>query len=50
MIEQKQLLIIDDDPDFVEGIKSILDTAGYSVDVAYNPKTGLQPMQIPCSP
>jgi CheY-like chemotaxis protein len=26
MTEQKDLLIIDDDPDFVEGIKSILDT------------------------
>ena len=45
MTEQKQLLIIDDDPDFVEGIKSILDMAGYSVDVAYNPDTGLQALQ-----
>jgi CheY-like chemotaxis protein len=45
MTEQKNLLIIDDDPDFVEGIKSILDTAGYSVDVAYNPKNGLQALQ-----
>lgn len=45
MTEQKKLLIIDDDPDFVEGIKSILDTAGYSVDVAYNPKEGLQALQ-----
>jgi DNA-binding response OmpR family regulator len=45
MTEQKDLLIIDDDPDFVEGIKSILDTAGYNVDVAYNPKSGLQALQ-----
>jgi CheY-like chemotaxis protein len=45
MTEQKKLLIIDDDPDFVDGIKSILDTAGYSVDVAYNPKSGLQALQ-----
>jgi DNA-binding response OmpR family regulator len=45
MTEQKKLLIIDDDPDFVEGIKSILDTAGYSVDVAYNPKEGFQALQ-----
>jgi len=45
MAEQKKLLIIDDDPDFVEGIKSILDMAGYSVDAAYNPKTGLQALQ-----
>jgi DNA-binding response OmpR family regulator len=45
MAKQKKLLIIDDDPDFVEGIKSILDMAGYSVDVTYNPKTGLQALQ-----
>jgi len=45
MDQQKKLLIIDDDPDFVEGIKSILDAADYNVDVAYNPKTGLQALQ-----
>ena len=41
----KRLLIIDDDPDFVAGIKSILDTAGYEVDVAYDPKAGLHALQ-----
>ncbi len=41
MKERKQLLMIDDDPDFVEGIKSILTAAKYDVDVAYNPKDGL---------
>jgi CheY-like chemotaxis protein len=45
MTQQKNLLVIDDDPDFVEGIKSILDAAGYNVDVEYNPKTGLQALQ-----
>jgi CheY-like chemotaxis protein len=45
MDQDKKLLIIDDDPDFVEGIKSILDSAGYLVDVAYNPKSGLQALQ-----
>ena len=45
MDQQKKLLIIDDDPDFVEGIKSILDGANYDVDVAYNPKSGLQALQ-----
>jgi DNA-binding response OmpR family regulator len=45
MTDEKKLLIIDDDPDFVEGIKSILDAANYKVDVAYNPKTGLQALQ-----
>jgi two-component system alkaline phosphatase synthesis response regulator PhoP len=41
----KNLLIIDDDPDFVAGIKSILDTAGFNVEVAYNPKDGMQALQ-----
>ncbi|OGO26109.1 MAG: hypothetical protein A2136_04565 [Chloroflexi bacterium RBG_16_54_11] len=45
MTQEKNLLIIDDDPDFVEGIKSILDSAGYKVDVTYNPKSGLQALQ-----
>jgi DNA-binding response OmpR family regulator len=45
MTQEKNLLIIDDDPDFVEGIKSILDAAGYNVDVTYNPKSGLQALQ-----
>lgn len=45
MTHEKELLIIDDDPDFVEGIKSILDSAGYKVDVAYNPKDGLKVLQ-----
>jgi DNA-binding response OmpR family regulator len=42
---QKKLLIIDDDPDFVGGIKSILEKAEYNVDVAYNPKDGFQALQ-----
>ena len=41
MTENKQLLIVDDDPDFVAGIKAILDSAGYATDVAHNPKDGL---------
>jgi CheY-like chemotaxis protein len=41
----KKLLMIDDDPDFVAGIKSILDGAGFEVDVCYNPKDGLQALQ-----
>jgi len=45
MDQSKKLLIIDDDPDFVEGIKSILDAADYIVDVAYNPKDGLKALQ-----
>jgi len=45
--EKKRILIIDDDPDFVEGIKAILATAepGYEVDAAYNPKDGFDALQ-----
>jgi len=45
MSPRKKLLIIDDDPDFVEGIKSILEGADYEVEVAYNPKEGFQALQ-----
>ena len=41
----KKLLMIDDDPDFVSGIKAILDTADFEVDVAYNPKDGMHALQ-----
>ena len=41
----KKLLIIDDDPDFVSGIRTILNVAGYATDVAYNPKDGLNALQ-----
>lgn len=41
MNDGKNLLIIDDDPDFVSGIRSILEGANYKVEVAYNPKDGL---------
>ena len=40
-----KLLIIDDDPDYVDGIKSILEKAGYQVDAAYNPKAGLEALK-----
>jgi CheY-like chemotaxis protein len=45
MATSKKLLIIDDDPDFVGGIRPILEGAGYAVDVAYNPKEGLRTLQ-----
>ncbi|MDD3180372.1 MAG: response regulator [Opitutaceae bacterium] len=45
MSQPKRLLIIDDDPDFVAGIKSILVKAKYEVDVAYNPKDGFQALK-----
>lgn len=45
MSERKRLLIIDDDPDFVEGIRAILEGADYEVDVTYNPKDGFEALQ-----
>jgi DNA-binding response OmpR family regulator len=41
----KKVLMIDDDPDFVSGIQSILTAANFEVDVAYTPKDGLQSLQ-----
>ena len=42
----KKLLMIDDDPDFVAGIKAILDSTGeFEVDVTYNPKDGFKALQ-----
>jgi CheY-like chemotaxis protein len=40
-----KLLIIDDDPDYVDGMKSILQKADYQVDVAYNPKEGIDALK-----
>lgn len=45
MSPSKRLLIIDDDPDFVAGIKATLVKAKYEVDVAHNPKDGLQALK-----
>ena len=45
MSERTRLLIIDDDPDFVEGIKSILVNAEYDVDVAHNPDDGFNALK-----
>src|SRR3972149_6729861 len=45
MSPRRRLLVIDDDPDFVEGITPLLTGADYEVDVAYNPKDGLQALQ-----
>ena len=45
MNQPPKILIVDDDPDFVEGLKSILKTANYSIDAVYNPKDGFQALQ-----
>lgn len=45
MNEFTRILIIDDDPDYVDSIKSILEEADHHVDVAYNPKDGFEKLQ-----
>ena len=45
MTEKTRLLIIDDDPDFVSGIRSILEKADYEVSVKYNPKEGFEALE-----
>lgn len=40
-----KIMVVDDDPDFVAGIKAILEAADYEVNVAYNPKDGFQALQ-----
>ena len=45
MTESKKFLIIDDDPDFVEGIMAILVDAGYEVEAKYNPKEGFAALE-----
>lgn len=42
MEEGKNILIVDDDPDFVDAIKTILEDAKYSVESAFTPKDGFR--------
>ncbi|MBE9474420.1 MAG: response regulator [Chloroflexi bacterium] len=42
---KKKLLVIDDDPDFVEVIVSILEDADYEVDAKYNPDEGFEALK-----
>jgi two-component system alkaline phosphatase synthesis response regulator PhoP len=42
MTQKKLILLVDDDPDFVEAVKVILEKGGYDVNVAYDGKEGLE--------
>ncbi|MBT8333506.1 MAG: response regulator [Deltaproteobacteria bacterium] len=42
MSDKKQILLIDDDPDFVEAVKVIVENGGYDVRVAYDGQEGLE--------
>ncbi len=41
MAEKKKILLIDDDPDFVEAVRVIVESGGYAVRVAYDGQEGL---------
>jgi CheY-like chemotaxis protein len=45
MDQKTRILIIDDDPDYVEGIQSILEKADYEVEAAYNPEDGFNTLK-----
>ena len=42
MTNKKQILLVDDDPDFVEAVKVIVESGGYDVQVAYDGQEGLE--------
>ncbi len=41
MAEKKKILLVDDDPDFVEAVRVIVEKGGYNVRVAYDGQEGL---------
>lgn len=45
MAQHKKLLMIDDDPEFVSGVRPILESADYEVDAEYNPKDGFEKLK-----
>ncbi len=42
MSDKKKVLLVDDDPDFVEAVKVIVESGGYDVQIAYDGKEGLE--------
>jgi len=42
MADKSKVLLVDDDPDFVEATKLILEKGGYNVTVAYDGNEGLE--------
>lgn len=41
MEEKKNILLVDDDPDFVEAVKVIVESGGFNVRTAFDGKEGL---------
>lgn len=45
MSEKRDILLVDDDPDFVEAVKVIVEKAGYNVRVAYDGQEGIEAVE-----
>ena len=43
---RRRVMVVDDDPDFVNLVRPMLEGAGYQVDVAYNGKECLQKLEV----
>ncbi len=41
----KKILMIDDDPDFVDAVKMVLEKAGYVVEAAFSPQDGYRALE-----
>ena len=45
-MDEKKILIIDDDPDFVESVRGVLEARGYVVDSAPNGAEGIEKAKV----
>jgi two-component system alkaline phosphatase synthesis response regulator PhoP len=41
-MDRKKILLVDDDPYFLEAVQEVVEAAGYQVDVAYDGKEALE--------
>jgi len=44
-MSSKSILMIDDDPDFADAVRLILEDEGYKVELAHNPKDGFAALE-----
>jgi DNA-binding response OmpR family regulator len=44
-MDQKKILMIDDDPDFADAMKMILEKADYAVEAVYSPQEGYRALE-----
>jgi CheY-like chemotaxis protein len=41
-MSKKKILLVDDDPDFIDAVQVVVESAGYDVEVAYDGKEALE--------